>query len=108
MRNEKGIEYLVPFFKPESSLLTYVAAVQVKFSLNQNLGGGYERICTNILELSIVKYLVKQNVTCFPVLFSTAEGAMSQRGNRGVQYNEAALHEFTECLGPLRLHREKW
>ena len=105
--NEKGIEYLVPFFESESHRLTYVAAVQVKFSLNRNLGGGYETICTNIMELPIVKYLDEQNVTCFPVLFSTSKGDMADKSvKHGVLYNEASLFQFTECLGPLRLHRE--
>ena len=110
--NEPGIEYLVPFFTDKlcpRQQLQYVAAVQVKFSKNGNLKGGYPAICDRVMKLPIVDYLQKEeNVTCFPVLFSAAEGDVATHGSQvecGV-YNEAALFKFTERLGPLRLHRE--
>ena len=106
--NEPGIAYLVPFFDAESKQLKYVAAVQVKFSPDKNIGGGCKEICDAVMGLPIVEYLQKQGVTCFPVLFSTSHGGLSTNASeveRGVLYDEAGLAEFTECLGPLCLHR---
>ena len=87
-----------------------MAAVQVKFSPDKNIGGGCKEICDAVMGLPIVAYLQKQGVTCFPVLFSTSHGGLSTNASeveRGVLYDEAGLAGFTECLGPLRLHREK-
>ena len=108
--NEPGIEYLVPFFDAESKQLKYVAAVQVKFSPDENIGGGCKEICDTVMGLPIVEYLQQQGVTCFPVLFSTSHGGLSANASeveRGVLYDEAGLAGFTECLGPLCLHLEK-
>ena len=105
--NEPGIEYLVPFFDAKSKQLKYVAAVQVKFSPEKNIGGGCKKICDTVMGLPIVEYLRKQDVTCFPVLFSTSHGGLSANTSEvehGVLYDEAGLAGFTECLGPLRLH----
>ena len=106
--NEPGIEYLVPFFDAKSKQLKYVAAVQVKFSPDENIGGGCKEICDTVMGLPIVEYLQQQGVTCFPVLFSTSHGGLSANASeveRGVLYDEAGLAGFTECLGPLCLHR---
>ena len=106
--NEPGIEYLVPFFDAKSKQLKYVAAVQVKFSPDENIGGGCKEICDTVMGLPIVEYLQQQGITCFPVLFSTSHGGLSANASeveRGVLYDEAGLAGFTECLGPLCLHR---
>ena len=106
--NEPGIKYLVPFFDAKSKQLKYVAAVQVKFSPDENIGGGCKEICDTVMGLPIVEYLQQQGVTCFPVLFSTSHGGLSANASeveRGVLYDEAGLAGFTECLGPLCLHR---
>ena len=109
--NEKGIEYLVPFFDSVSKQLKYVAGVQVKFSSEKYISGGYKAICDTVMGLPIVEYLQEQrSVTCFPVLFSTSHGGMSRQAEEvawGVLYNEGRALVFTQCLGPLRWHREK-
>ena len=65
-----------------------VAAVQVKFSPDKS---------DTAMNLPIVKYLQKQGVTCFPVLFSASHGGLSTNESeveRGVLYDEAGLTGF--------------
>ena len=75
-------KYLVPFFtdKLYPRQLQYVAAVQGKFSKNENLKGGDPAICDRLMKLPIVDYLQKEeNVTCFLVLHPHRAGRLPDR-----------------------------
>ena len=105
--NEPAIEYLTPFFVDNK--LKYVAAAQVKFSPNKWISGGYEAIAKAAMEHPIIMYLQGNNITCFPVIFSSSHGNLPRIAAKvtGVLFNEAGLCQLTSRLGPLRLHREK-